>query len=300
MTSNPPRSSKPDAPAPVPSATGRAALLAWADAQAATLAANRAGVAAGSVEAVHRSRVAVRRLRVLFTTFAGLLAQDPGLRRDLRDLGLALGEVRDADVWAEHVAAVLAELGADADPDSRDAVLAAAASRRAAAGVALARVWDGAWADGVRERLAAWRADPGLHPDADLPAALALSVPLATAVTRAARAAARAGARPEEPDAWHDARKAAKAVRYGYELAGAVGAYRGRAPAWEAVTEALGELQDATVSQALLRDLAPSAEGTWGLLLQAEADRSAGALRAGAEALTAALEQEARTPPAGA
>lgn len=61
-------------------------------AQQAALESHRDGVRAGSVEAVHRSRVAVRRLQVLFTTFSGLISDDRGLRRRLRRFGLSLGE----------------------------------------------------------------------------------------------------------------------------------------------------------------------------------------------------------------
>ncbi len=302
--SNPPWPSsspetRPDAPAPDDPAGGgvlasplelragsaRAVLTAWASGQAGVLAAHRAGVRAGSVEAVHRSRVAVRRLRSLFAVFAALIAEDADLPADLGRLGLALGEARDADVWAEQAGVLAAELGPDADPGVRAALLADAAARRRGAGAVLLAVWDGPWHTALIERLASWAAAPPLVPAADAPAAAALAGPLADAVVRVAGRAERAARAPDDPDAWHDVRKAAKGVRYGYELASA--AFPGRAAAWEAVTEAFGDLQDASVARERLAALGVA--GTWAALLAAQDDRAAAGLRAGRSALAQAL-----------
>lgn len=263
----------------------RAALTQWASSQAGVLAAHRAGVAAGSVEAVHRSRVAVRRLRSLFGVFAALITEDAHLPADLRRLGLALGEARDADVWAEQAGVLLAELGPDADAGVRAELLADTASRRRDARAGLLIVWDGPWHSALVERLEAWAADPRLAPAADAPAAVALAGPLADAVARVSRRAERAARHREDPDAWHDVRKAAKGVRYGYEVAAA--AFPGRAAAWEAVTEAFGDLQDASVARARLAGLGGT--GTWGVLLATQDDRAAAALSAGRTALAQAL-----------
>ena len=172
--------------------SARAVLTAWASGQAGVLAAHRAGVRAGSVEAVHRSRVAVRRLRSLFAVFAALIAEDARLPADLRRLGLALGEARDADVWAEQAGVLLAELGPGADAGVRAALLADAAARRRGAGAVLLAVWDGPWHTALIERLADWADAPPLFPAADAPAAAALAGPLADAVARVAGRAERA------------------------------------------------------------------------------------------------------------
>lgn len=272
------------------------ALLAWGRAQQAALESHRDGVRAGSVEAVHRSRVAVRRLRVLFTTFSGLISDDRGLRRRLRRFGLSLGEARDADVWAAHLGDLLAELGPEAGAGARDALLASARERREQAARELARTWDAERSEAARSRLRDWLADPGLTPVAGLPAAQGLWPSLTAAVARVEGARAAALAEPGDPTRWHDVRKAAKAVRYGYELAAAAGVHQGRAAAWEAVTEAFGDLQDAAVSAEPLRGLREAGQGaaTLDLLLDAEADRAAGALAMGREALEAALAQDGR------
>ncbi|HKA60780.1 MAG TPA: CHAD domain-containing protein, partial [Methylomirabilota bacterium] len=51
-------------------------------------------------EAVHRMRVAVRRLRAILRASGSLSDDDlvEGLRRELKWLGIALGRVRDLDV----------------------------------------------------------------------------------------------------------------------------------------------------------------------------------------------------------
>jgi CHAD domain-containing protein len=72
-----------------------------------------AGVRAERTEAVHRVRIAARRLRSVLTTFRPLLdttLTDP-LREELRWLGEQFADARDAQVLREHLEAVL-----DAEP----------------------------------------------------------------------------------------------------------------------------------------------------------------------------------------
>ena len=69
-----------------------------------------AGVRAEQAEAVHRVRIAARRLRSTLTTFRPLLdtsVTDP-VRDELRWLGESFAEARDAQVLREHLRTVLA------------------------------------------------------------------------------------------------------------------------------------------------------------------------------------------------
>lgn len=278
------------ASSPLPASAGHA-LQAWVATQHAVLEESWVGVAHGCVEAVHRARVAVRRLRVVFASFGTLIDHDAGLERDLRTLGRRLGDVRDADVWCAHLEDAR---GSGAAPGVTSILLADAHDRRGEAAAALAPFWNGAWADELRVRLANWVQSAPWTPQAALPAALGLAAPVAQTVERTRQAWRRAQRRAADPSGWHEVRKAAKAVRYGYELAQDAGAFTGRAAVWERVTEAFGGLQDATMAQAILAATADGRADDWACLVEAEADRAAAALRAGQEALVLALAQEGR------
>src|SRR4029453_1444603 len=79
-------------------------------AQADAIRAYRAdGHRARDPEAVHRMRVAVRRLRAILRASGSLFDDDrvEGLRRELKWLGIALGEVRDLDVLRAQLRAQL-------------------------------------------------------------------------------------------------------------------------------------------------------------------------------------------------
>lgn len=92
-----------------------------------------------SVERVHETRVAVRRLRATLRLFRAELTRGraAGLRRALEPLADALGSVRDLDTFLERLA-VCRELGAP----PLDGIEAAAASARGAALAALERTLD--------------------------------------------------------------------------------------------------------------------------------------------------------------
>ncbi|GAB4495328.1 MAG: hypothetical protein OHK0052_02520 [Anaerolineales bacterium] len=70
------------------------------------------------IEALHDMRVATRRLRAAFELFAPYLPEGflTPYRRGLRDLGRALGEVRDLDVLLEKAAQDAQEIPAEAQP----------------------------------------------------------------------------------------------------------------------------------------------------------------------------------------
>ena len=127
---------------------------------------------------------------------------------------------------------------------------------------------------------------------------------LADAIARVDGLRAHAEEAPEHLEGWHDVRKAAKAVRYCAEaLVDAFGEPAAEiASAWEAVTEAFGEVQDTVVSAEVLgrhawaAELAGEPVRPYTLLVEGELDRRLVALRRGVEALDYALEMGAKLP----
>ncbi|MEV7598595.1 CHAD domain-containing protein [Kitasatospora sp. NPDC089797] len=270
-----------------PDTTVGQVLLDRIEAQAVVLAGLDDAVRADEPDAVHRMRVACRRLRSALRTFRRLLA--PGatdaLVADLRWLGAALGRARDREVLAERLAARARALPAGFGPERVAGVLAQwgeAESRRVRPEVVAAL-------DSPRRRsltagLTALLADPPLRPRAARAAAPELSRIAAREQHRTAdrvRTALAAG--PTERDtALHEARKAAKRARYAGEAAApAVGRAAERfAERMKDVQEVLGEHQDAVVAAAALagqaaEDGEPFAYGVlWaGQLAAAEAAR---------------------------
>ncbi|MFH9350094.1 CHAD domain-containing protein [Kitasatospora sp. NPDC017646] len=242
-----------------PETTVGQVLLDRIEAQAAVLAGLDDAVRAGEPDAVHRMRVACRRLRSALRTFRRLLA--PGttdaLVADLRWLGAALGRARDREVLAERLAARARELPAVCGPER----VADALERWGEA--EYRRVWPEVVAalDSPRRRalataLTTLLADPPLCPRAARTAAPELSRIAAQEQRRtAARVHAALVAAPEHRDrALHEARKAAKRARYaGETAAAAVGpAAECYTERMKAVQELLGEHHDAVVAAAAL------------------------------------------------
>ncbi|MFJ8622853.1 CHAD domain-containing protein [Kitasatospora sp. NPDC093550] len=242
-----------------PETTVGQVVLARVEEQAAVLAGLDEAVRADEPDAVHRMRVACRRLRSALRTFRRLFA--PGatdeLVAELRWLGGALGGARDREVLAERLAAQARELPAGCGPER----VAAALERWGE--TEYRRVWPEVVAalDSPRRRdlgdaLAALLADPPLRRRADRPAVAELSRIAAREQRRTAdrvRTALAAG--PGERDgALHAARKAAKRARYAGETAAPAAGRRAEryTERMKAVQEVLGEHQDAVVAAAAL------------------------------------------------
>ncbi|MFJ8039659.1 CHAD domain-containing protein [Kitasatospora sp. NPDC096147] len=198
-------------------------------------------------DAVHRMRVAARRLRSALREYGG-----PGqdLAAELRWLGRALGGARDAEVLG---AALIAEAGAlppELDPEEVAAELAAWTRRRTELGrcTALAAL------DSPRYR--ALLGDLGELTVRPLDAAdLPDPAELVTAAKRRVRRRlkrARKTTGAERDIALHEARKAAKRARYLGETLG-VPKLAGR---MKALQDVLGLHQDSVVARAALRELA--------------------------------------------
>jgi CHAD domain-containing protein len=208
---------------------------------------------AGAVEAVHRMRVATRRLRSDLRTFGPLIRDDWAgpLRAELKWLADVLGDLRDLDVLVgrlrdglgPHDAAALAPL-LDALDRRRD-------SARAGLVVALA----GERYALLTARLVAAAAEPGLEPAAGEPSRDVLPRLVARAWRRLKRRG-RALRRDDPAARYHQVRIRAKRARYAAEaVAPALGrkaaaAARRFAGAAGRVQDVLGAHQDATVAHA--------------------------------------------------
>lgn len=221
-----------------------------------------AGVRADHPEAVHRVRIAARRLRSVLTTFRPVLessATDP-VREELRWLGERFAQARDAQVLREHLHTVLASepvelvigpVGARLD----DELSAAYTTGRDAATSALDSDRYMRLLDAIDELIAS----PPLSSLGDrsakkmLPGLLARDV---RRLKRAVRAIEGAGDAAERDAAFHEARKKAKRLRYAAESAIPVLGKRARslATGTKALQETLGIHQDTVVSRARLRD----------------------------------------------
>lgn len=210
-------------------------------------------VAGGCEAAVHDSRVAARRLRSTLSTFPALF---PGtlarhLVAELRWYGLVLSTVRDVQVLRQRLGGHSA--GEDEASRQFDGLLIGAES--AAVTQAHADLHSPRYEllhDSMTELIDPLNLDAGkTGPVTDAVVFAALSAPYAKTVRRVRRVTARSNdadrpPRPKDLAAWHRVRKAAKAVRYGYEAL--VGEEAPVTEAWKSVTSSLGELQDHVVA----------------------------------------------------
>ncbi|WP_406207443.1 CHAD domain-containing protein [Kitasatospora sp. NBC_01560] len=242
--------------------TGRstvgAVLLERIGAQAAVLTELDDAVRADEPDAVHRMRVASRRLRSALRTYRRLFA--PGatdeLVAELRWLGSALGRARDREVLGERLVARARKLPAVCGPERVAAELdqwARAEYRRVRPEVVAAL--DGPRRRALAEGLAVLLADPPLRGRAGRAAAPELARVAERERRRTARRVRRALAGgPGQDEALHEARKAAKRARYAGETALPVGgaAAERYVERLKAVQDVLGEHQDAVVAAAAL------------------------------------------------
>jgi CHAD domain-containing protein len=221
-------------------------------------------------DAVHKMRVATRRLRSALTTFTTLFAADVvrPLRAELKWLAGELGAARDAEVMRDRVAAAVPAAGGTVDLGP------AAEIADAELGEAYRRAHDRVLAelDGERYRalvasLDELVASPPLTERAAARAGKVLPKLVARSYAGVARLVEDAAARrdgAEHEELLHDARKAAKQARYAGESVSRVfgeDALR-FAQAMEEVQEALGEHQDSVLTRERLRELAEHTSST--------------------------------------
>ena len=244
-------------------------LLSHVEEQVQRIRALDAPVRLDTADAVHRMRVATRRLRSALATFAPLVRADVvrPLGDELRWLAAELGAVRDAEVLRTRVRAALAD-GTDEGTAEAAGIADAelSALHRAAHDRLLVEL------DGERYRALVTALDdlvtsPPLTEQAAEPAGDILPRLVARSFQRVRRLVRGADATAddaEREELMHDARKAAKRSRYAAETVEPVfGADAAAfAEAMEAVQEALGERQDSVLAQERLRHLARDTPST--------------------------------------
>jgi CHAD domain-containing protein len=212
---------------------------------------------------VHKTRVAVRRLRSTIRVFDDLFdeAQAELLEAELVWWAGMLGAVRDQDILAGRLADRLNELPAEVvmGPVQSTIQTELAVQRKNAADAMLA----GLDSERYRKLVAQvrhWRSDPPLTPAADeSPEVIERYVKAAKRKVRKRLARAVAAREAGEPsdELFHRARKAAKRHRYAVEAA---------SPAWgdraekivdmrKKLQDLLGDHQDSIVSAGFLREL---------------------------------------------
>jgi CHAD domain-containing protein len=229
--------------------------------QVAVLHQQDAALRSGDPSAIHRQRIAARRLRAALTTCRPVLARPADdTREELRWLGQALGPARDAQVMRERVGASLVDLPDELVMGPVRRRLDVAMRRRerealASAGEAIRseryyRLLDAL--DDLVDGLVV--AEDSRGPATEVLGRLVRRD--AKRLRRAARAVEHAS--PAERDAaLHEARKKAKGLRYAAELTAPVRPGRARRLAARAkrVQEVLGQHQDTVMARRTLREL---------------------------------------------
>jgi len=259
----------------------RQLLVTYLSAQIDELRSREPGARIDSPDAVHRMRVASRRLRSSLATFRPLFrgSKAQRLRDELQWLGTVLGPVRDVEVMRAHLHETAAALVGGADLANVLAQLDhELAERHSRAHAELVTAMDGPRYAALLATLESFAIKP---PWATRPAKVAARLTLPALVGRAcgrvdragraARAARVALAGPVAQAArnvdgapvaggveLHEVRKAAKRARYAAEVAGSSAgpAAHALAEQMEELQAVLGRHQDSLMVRALIRDLA--------------------------------------------
>lgn len=242
----------------LPGGSAGAVIGSYLAKQVGVLQSRETDVRADVPDAVHRSRVATRRLRSALRTFGRLYRRKRlrGLRDELAWHAERLGAPRDAEVLAERLGAALDELPqSQLSAGVRDRLTATLAAEHRAAHAELVTSMDAERYDRLHTALAGLLNNPPGAKRASLMAVDVLPAMQAAAMHRVDLMAEQAESDPDDLVHWHEVRKASKAARYGAEsLTDAFGEPAERlAKAWEAVTEAFGEVQDTVVAEELLQ-----------------------------------------------
>jgi CHAD domain-containing protein len=214
-------------------------------------------------DAVHQMRVATRRLHSTLRSFGHIIRRDDTQRlaAELKWLGGVLGEVRDAEVLAGHLRALLSQTPGELVIGPVQArVQGHFAPLRADARTALLDALDCQRYFSLLDELEKLLAEPPLTPEAARPAADVLPAAAQRPyrqVRRRMRQARRtpAGQRPDA--ALHQARKAAKRARYATEAMTPVIGTKARrfARQMKQVQSVIGDHQDAVIARRVEREL---------------------------------------------
>jgi CHAD domain-containing protein len=246
--------------ATAPAHGSRELVVAYLRTEIDELVARESGARIDSPDAVHRMRVASRRLRSSLATFGPLFAGSRAqhLRDELLWLGGMLGPVRDVEVMRDHVHGTASALPVDADLATALAGLDhELAQRHSLAHENLIQALDSSRYAGLLAALTAFAGAPPWTAKAARPHTLPALVGRACARVDRAAAPADGVLDPAGPEL-HEVRKAAKRARYAAEvavpLAGAPA--QSLARRMEDLQEVLGRHQDSLMARELLRDLA--------------------------------------------
>lgn len=231
------------------------AVLAYIRTQVGVIQWREADVIADVPDAVHKSRVAARRLRSALRTARRLFDADitEPLRAEVRWWGEVLGGPRDAEVFRESLNEALDTLphASIVGPIRQRVVTESRRAHERTHAIAVRQLHSRRYAN-LMTALCGLVESPPLRGRATQPAAQVLPTLVTGAVKRVDRNASRARkASTDERDHWlHETRKKSKAARYlGESLKPVFGdAATDFAERFERVTDALGEVQDAVVA----------------------------------------------------
>jgi CHAD domain-containing protein len=247
-------------------------------------------------EAVHQTRVAIRRVRSALRTFAPLFdkARAASLDAELGWLAAELGELRDREVLRARLLRAVDDLPAylvvGPVAERIDQVLLTELTAHADA---LVRTMRESRYHSLVDEMTQWRQAPPFTSAADKPVR-SLSDHVAAAERRLARRMKRAAARHASESDLHSARKAGKRARYAAEAVAPTLGKRVDSLAKSAANlqSLLGEHQDSIVATELLRRIADEVadEGqnafTYGILVADQRRSAADSARAAHEAAT--------------
>jgi CHAD domain-containing protein len=254
-------------------------VAAYLAAQCEVLASNDVGMRTGTA-AVHKTRVAARRLRSTLRIFGDMFDAAPAeeLDGELKWYADVLGQVRDRDILSSRLEKQIADLPPEQVRGPVEAeVNKTLDAEREGALLRLNEAMRTQRYDHLVQLLRGWRAAPPLTHAAAEADATAIKY-----VEKAQRKAEKRLRKAEDIEELHRARKAFKRARYAAELAEpADSQMKSVAREDEEMQTLLGEHQDATVTAKFLADLSAGGEietgsaFTYGILLANELNRAA-------------------------
>ena len=214
-------------------------------------------------DAVHDTRVAIRRLRSTLHVFADVFDETEAVAfsDELSWFATMLGHIRDADVAGRHAEVLLEDADDSLDVASaRNHLEARVAAEKVAGYDALAAGMSGRRYAALVSTMEEWRVEPPLTAQSTQPRKAADRYLTRTSKKLRKRLLA-ATKKHAGADDLHRARKVAKRLRYAAELADAAVPKRARSlrkegKRWQ---RRLGELQDLRITAELLTELGDSA-----------------------------------------
>jgi CHAD domain-containing protein len=255
-------------------------VAAYLAAQCEVLASNDVGMRTGT-PAVHKTRVAARRLRSTLRIFSDVFEAEPAeeLDNELKWYADVLGQVRDRDILSSRLGKQIANLPPEQvrGPVEAEVTKTLDAEREDAVGKLDKAMRTPRYAHLV-QLLRGWRAAPPLKDAAGEPSAAAVKF-----VEKAKRRADKRLRKADDNiDELHRARKAFKRARYAAELVEPVDSQmKSIARDAEEMQTLLGEHQDATVGAKFLAKMSSDEEietgsaFTYGILMANELHRAA-------------------------